>query len=322
MAESGNGATPARRKALQTARLRLARHPLLGALSAGLLQDVAARLEPQALRATAQRLVNRRTSIEAETLNVVRGVQRATATGLEREVRVLDGERQVHEQVRTALLDTARQRTARTRAGRKGDATVTGQVLDPRTGKGVPGMVVELVGAGAGVAEPLAVDVTDEDGRYAVVVPARVLKERGGPVEATVRFGLARRLPLGGADTPVTLQPDAREERVLNLPEKAAASVESRIADRATLDRMRVRRLNGVALLREAQHDALREVTTDLLGALDSVAKRLEARLARAAPAGGSAAEEPERPADDSTSEDSAAEPGPAPAPTGEDEDG
>ncbi|HHM05338.1 MAG TPA: hypothetical protein ENJ19_06295 [Gammaproteobacteria bacterium] len=200
-------------------------------------------------------------------------VQKAVDDTRERSV----AEQRLDKQYREQLLTQGRKKK-RTRA-RKGEIRVQGQLVHPRTGEPVAGMVVEAIDKDVRKHDLLGAAVSDAQGRFEIAFRPKDYKESGEKTpEIMLSVGADRKQKLYIADRPLEFKGEQPEAVTITLPDTRVEAVNAFCASRQRLSAKRRARASEELLRRNVEREALTAAADTALTLLNDGIGFLEAR--------------------------------------------
>jgi hypothetical protein len=224
-------------------------------------------------------VASRKRPIESALLDLFAGARDAVDKSLGEALDRSNAELKLDKQYRDQLR--AERNTSRSARARKGEVRVKGQVIHPKTGEPVAGVVVEAIDKDVRQHDLLGVVITDTEGRFEIAFDAKAYKESGEKEpEIMLSVGLDRKRKLYVADQPVTFVENKPEAVTITLPESHAVAIDSLTVGRGQANIGRRRTKSGEALLRrEMEQRFLNATGNAALSLLGSGISLLEARL-------------------------------------------
>jgi len=173
-------------------------------------------------------------------------------------------------QLAEAVLERSTETKTRTlKRGGQTETVMRGVITDPQ-GKPLPGLVVQGRRAGVARTALLAVDVTDDKGRYQLVIDNEALGRAKEPL-VSLEIGLGRDALLHAPSGSYKIATGTATDHDVQLPEAAAVRAASALATRGQLDIDRIHSINRRSALLSVQKGAFHAVA----GALDDLLKGL-----------------------------------------------
>ncbi len=259
----------------------LAGMPVLNAARQRLIKQAGKRLDKKAVQSTLQDLASRKRSTEHVTLALARAASGTIDSVLRDGQQVAEREVRLNKQYRASLIERRREKKPRrARRGKKDEYLIRGEVLHPKTGKPVAGMVVEAIDKDIFKHDFLGVDTTDSQGRFEIVFKEKDFKERGeGLPEVLIRISVDRKKVLHITEEVVKPKPGAPETIAITLPEAKAEAVERIVRARERVDMRRLQKVSQTLALNRFEHVALEEMGKVFKEGLNKAIGFLETRI-------------------------------------------
>jgi hypothetical protein len=262
-------------------RLRFAKIPSLGILYKGFGKEIAKWTSAKTVGKTLQALATRKQTVENVLLNMAQGATAMIETAMKTEKNMADREAHLNKNYRESLIERKREvKSRRAHRTKKDEYVVTGELLHPKTGKPVPGMVVEAIDKDITKHDLLGVDTTDSKGRFEIVFKEKDFKERGeGLPEILIRAGLNRDKIVQVTKDVLKLEPGTSESLKITLPENMEYVAEKIKARRKHVDRKRLNRASQSLVFNRIGHMAAQEMGKVFKDGLNQAIHVLEARV-------------------------------------------
>lgn len=223
-------------------------------------------------------VASRKRPIESALLDLAVGardaVDRSMAEALDRSTAELALDKQYRDQLRA---ERKKPKSARVR---KGEIKVKGQVIHPKTGEPVAGVVVEAIDKDVRKHDLLGAVLTDAEGRFEIAFDAKAYKESGEKEpEIMLSVGLDRKRKLYVADQPVAFVENKPEAVTITLPESKATAIDSLTIGSGRANIRRRTKSSEALLRREMEQRFLSATGNAVLSLLGNGISLLEARL-------------------------------------------
>lgn len=239
---------------------------------------------------TLQGLASRQTTLESVLSNLAQTASAAVDKALKSAATADAGEQRVNLQLRSSLIERLRAgKPAKPHRIQKDEYMVNGQIVHPKTGKPLPGVVVEAVDKDVSQNDLLGLDTTDDNGQFEIVFTAKDFQEHGeGPPEVFLRAGVDRENMVPVTEAAMKLQPGTAETVKITAPEALATAWENLSVFGKRIDTARLRQANGDLMVNKMTSTAVSDMGKALHDGLAQLMKSLAARVGT--PASGTAA--------------------------------
>jgi hypothetical protein len=236
--------------------------------------DLAGRLERGELRETLNQVLLGTTPLDKAVSKLVADASDLVDRALAAERNVTEREARLDAKVEAELIASLRKdRPRRTRRARQGEYLLRGVVKDPRGGKAVAGLVVELVDRDQNVIE---VDVTDSKGRYQIALKPDDLASAGDePPEVAVRIAARRAARTLHRSEATSLELGKVTSLDVTLPEESAGMADYVELAGAGLGLAHLGATREASAVREIEHRNLELVGSGLKATLAQAAQVL-----------------------------------------------
>lgn len=255
------------------------RMPVINTTGQQAIREAQKLFSKKALQGELQKLATRKTSLENVLLGFARGAAKSLDTVLSTENQVADREKTMNEEYRASLI--ARKEEAKPRRARKGkkdEFLITGQVLHPKTGEPVPGMVVEAIDKDVFKHDLLGVDTTNAEGRYEISFLKKDFKESGEDLpEVILRVGVDRKTAVHITEDVIKAEPGKRAQVEISLPEDQIRTIDRVLTKRERLDQKRLNNVAQTLTFESLQHVILQEMGAAFKDSLNNAIAFLEA---------------------------------------------
>lgn len=221
-------------------------------------------------------LASRKRSLENVLLELVKSVQTAVTTSLRDTTEWVTADARLDAEHREQLLV---QKPVRKAGTSKTGYRVSGQVLHPKTGEPVSGLVVEAMDRGVRKHDLSGTAVTDAQGRFSIAFQAKEFEESGeNAPEIELRIGVSRRTLLHVTKEAITARKGEETEVSITLPEAQVPRLDNFTETRESLSPARLRRANETALRHRLDVETMKTVGSAVQGLLQAGVEKLEAR--------------------------------------------
>ena len=199
----------------------LSRMPALNAAGQSAVKEAQKLFEKKTIQGEFQKLANRKTSLEKVLLGFAEKASKSLETIIREENRVTAQEVRMNEKYQARLVaEKIQTKSRKLRRGKKGEFLITGQVLHPKTGAPISGIVVEAIDKDISKDDLLDVDVTDAEGRYEISFMKKDFKEAGEDLpEVILRLGMDRKTVLFTNKEVIKAEPGKRITIDVTMPE-------------------------------------------------------------------------------------------------------
>ena len=226
-------------------------------------------------------VASRKRPVESALLDIVTNVRDAVEKSVDDTRERSEAEQRLDKQYRDQLVAHGR-KPKRTRA-RKGEIHVQGQVIHPKSGEPVVGVVVEAIDKDLRKHDMLgAVVVTDAEGRFDMAFNPKDYKKSGENEkmpEIMLSVGADRKNMFYVADQPLVLKEDTQVPITIALPESRVEAIDIFVGRREQLVAKRRIKASERVLRRDMENEVLSATGDAVLSLLTNGIRLLEARL-------------------------------------------
>lgn len=269
--------SPVRQAAPLNVELRR-REPAMVQLGQDTLKHFVGNWDEKRIKSVLADVASRKRPVESALLDIVTNVRDAVEKSVDDTRERSVAEQRLDKQYRDQLIAHGR-KPKRTRA-RKGEIRIQGQVIHPKSGEPVVGVVVEATDKDLCKHDMLGVVVTDAEGCFDMAFHSKDYKESGEKMpEIMLSVGADRKNMFYVADQPIALKEDKQEPIIITLPESRVEAIDTFVSRREQLAAKRRVKASDMVLRRGMENKVLSATGDAVLSMLANGIRLLEARL-------------------------------------------
>lgn len=223
-------------------------------------------------------VASRKRPIESALLDIVTNVRGAVKKSVDDTRERSEAEQRLDKQYRDQLITHGR-KPKRTRA-RKGEIRIQGQVIHPKSGEPVAGVMVEAIDKDLRKHDMLSAVVTDAEGRFDMTFNPQGDKESGEKIpEIMFSVGADRKKMFYLADQPLVLTEEKQVPVTITLPESHVEVIDAFVSRREQSASKRRIKASEMVLRREMENEIVTAAGDAVMSLLANGIRLLEARL-------------------------------------------
>lgn len=223
-------------------------------------------------------VASRKRPIESALLDIVTNVRGAVEKSVDDTRERSEAEQRLDKQYRDQLITHGR-KPKRTRA-RKGEIRIQGQVIHPKSGEPVAGVMVEAIDKDLRKHDMLSAVVTDAEGRFDMTFNPQGDKESGEKIpEIMFSVGADRKKMFYLADQPLVLTEEKQVPVTITLPESHVEVIDAFVSRREQSASKRRIKASEMVLRREMENEIVTAAGDAVMSLLANGIRLLEARL-------------------------------------------
>lgn len=223
-------------------------------------------------------VASRKRPVESALLDIVTNVRDAVEKSVDDTRERSEAEQRLDKQYRDRLIAHGR-KPKRTRA-RKGEIRIQGQVIHPKSGDPVAGVMVEAIDKDLRKHDMLGAVVTDSEGRFDMAFNPQGDRKSGEKIaEIMFSVGADRKNMFYAADQPLVLTEDKQVPVTITLPESHVEAIDAFVSRREQSAAKRRIKASEMVLRRDVENEVLSATGDAVLSLLANGIRLLEARL-------------------------------------------